>query len=281
MCDDESLNKLCPIMQAQNARIRGNSECFDVDNDVCTALSMLYNSKINFTFIIQEQLKKQIMPNNNVKVVLPPIIAPLGQPLIPVIIMPSPTSTTTTTTTTTTSSTTTTTPAPTTSTTTPITIITTTMKNLTLEQATQTEDQIMPNDLNILENLVNSTTPHTHIVEKHAANITALPPLLDGIAKVTETIEKLQESNKNMEEIHESLDIIENPTILEQTEYATVKYLEEINELQSEPDKILPNVLDDDSKSNSVHEEFPSVALADLDNAPQSLLIPEEPPENP
>ncbi|XP_054733180.1 leucine-rich repeat protein SHOC-2 [Anastrepha obliqua] len=64
------------------------------------------------------------------------------------------------------------------------------------------------------------------------------------------------------------------------TEYVTVEYIPNLDEFLP-GNRPSPNVLEEDSNSNSVHVEFPSVVLTELDNAPQSLLTPDEPPENP
>ena len=301
MCD-EILNELCPIMSAQDARIRGRSQCFDIDQEVCTVVPMLYTPIINLTLVLKQQLNKQIIPNPILQVVLPtnlllnnkpedmrqPIIAPLVKQ--PLIIAPSIAATTTST-----STTTTTTISPITSTT----ASTTTtphfenLPSMSDNNDKEIKEKLAENDLNIQENLVNSTTPH-HV--EVAVNVTSLPPLLESIiigkvteaqpdlpADVMENIEYKEPQTETVQStnINDTFGKIE-PQVLTQTEYATVKYLEDRNELNASQDKSsLTDVLDEDSNSNSVHEEFPSVVLADFDNAPQSLLIPEEPPENP
>lgn len=66
------------------------------------------------------------------------------------------------------------------------------------------------------------------------------------------------------------------------TEYATVEYIANMGNHDSHELVPPPDVLiDEDSKSNSIHEEYHTQVITDYDNAPQNLLQPDEPPENP
>ncbi|EDW73151.1 uncharacterized protein Dwil_GK17391 [Drosophila willistoni] len=84
MCE-VGLNEICRLMAAQDARIRGRSQCFENDQEVCTVLPMLY--KIDLPLLVTQLNEKQmIVPS---PILLPPIIATLGQPIInPVILAP-------------------------------------------------------------------------------------------------------------------------------------------------------------------------------------------------
>lgn len=83
MCDVR-LNELCRLMAVQEARIRGRSQCFENDQEVCTVLPMLY--KVDLPLMVTNlKLVPQLLKGN--EELLPPIIATLGQPLFnPVII---------------------------------------------------------------------------------------------------------------------------------------------------------------------------------------------------
>ncbi|KAH8375183.1 hypothetical protein KR200_000790 [Drosophila serrata] len=83
MCDVR-LNELCRLMAVQEARIRGRSQCFENDQEVCTVLPMLY--KVDLPLMVTNiKLVPSLLKGN--EELLPPIIATLGQPLInPVII---------------------------------------------------------------------------------------------------------------------------------------------------------------------------------------------------
>lgn len=69
------------------------------------------------------------------------------------------------------------------------------------------------------------------------------------------------------------------------TEYETVEYIPNVVLVPTPMPMPMPasksNLLDEDadSQSNSVHEEYPSVLLGDVEHAAQNLQIPEEPPE--
>ncbi|CAD7003956.1 unnamed protein product [Ceratitis capitata] len=113
LCDNR-LNELCPIMLKQETEIHGKSQCFESDQEVCTVLPMLFVN--NYPLLIPTQLSQQVLANakpvvivpllnptiNNADDVLPPLIAPLGNPIIKPLIIAAPLPTLTTTSTTTT-----------------------------------------------------------------------------------------------------------------------------------------------------------------------------------
>ncbi|KAM8709132.1 hypothetical protein ACLKA7_016013 [Drosophila subpalustris] len=102
MCDVR-LNELCRLMSAQEARIRGRSQCFENDQEVCTVLPMLYNIDYPLLMtklkigdsedakpLVQMLMPAPILIKSNDEL-LPPIIATLGQPPYnPVIIAAQP-----------------------------------------------------------------------------------------------------------------------------------------------------------------------------------------------
>lgn len=350
LCDNR-LNELCPIMLKQEARIRGKSQCFEIDQEVCTVLPMLFVN--NYPLIIPTQLSQQVLANakpivivpllnpplNTGDEVLPPLIAPLGKPIInPLIIAPMPTITATT------PSTTTTTTATTTTTITaeantnehvatleaPATTLDAATSTLETNETAVAEEPIVVANTSLGEVITTSsnstitTAPNTtedkpnavdfnnNTMETHAdAGVVAAldekaPTAVgDGIRGTLATAVVQEGTLQSAQAISELTKIVgapavvvaPPPTVLEEvladkllppeatslatlTEYATVEYIPNLDEFLpgNHPP---PNVLEEDSNSNSVHEEFPSVVLADLDNAPQSLLTPDEPPENP
>ncbi|XP_043646766.1 insulin-like growth factor-binding protein complex acid labile subunit [Drosophila teissieri] len=91
MCD-VGLNELCRLMAVQEARIRGRSQCFENDQEVCTVLPMLYN--VNLPIMVTNlKLAGREVPKPMVQVImpslikannelLPPLIATLGNPVL-------------------------------------------------------------------------------------------------------------------------------------------------------------------------------------------------------
>lgn len=91
MCD-VGLNELCRLMAVQEARIRGRSQCFENDQEVCTVLPMLYN--VNLPIMVTNlKLTGREVPKPMVRVIvpslikannelLPPLIATLGNPVL-------------------------------------------------------------------------------------------------------------------------------------------------------------------------------------------------------
>lgn len=246
---------------------------------------------------------------------LPPIIATLGQPLInPVIIAAQPpiplllatttpapvmefeskTNTTSTSITTTTSRTTTTTTTnpplinstvptvpdesveiaisemvTTTAPTTTTTSTTTPQPNDTLPVVLDIEEpNLTPNEAEVNTGHVNFTSAGSpglpsaieEVEDKKEAQVQLHPPLMEAVAdaeqpdRVADTVAR--------------------------TEYETIEYIPNVV-LPPTPPSSKSNLLeeDSDSQSNSVHEEYPSVLLGDLEHAAQNLQIPDEPPE--
>uniref|UniRef100_A0A0A1XBP7 Leucine-rich repeats and immunoglobulin-like domains protein 1 n=1 Tax=Zeugodacus cucurbitae TaxID=28588 RepID=A0A0A1XBP7_ZEUCU len=340
LCDNR-LNELCPIMLKQETRIRGKSQCFEIDQEVCTVLPMLFVN--NYPLIIPTQLSQQVLANakpvvivpllnpplNNGDEVLPPLIAPIIKPLL---IAPMPTLATTTpstTTTTTTTAATTTTTAATNANEQVATLEAPTstletnetdgavelheVPNTNLGEGVNTSTNITittaPNTTKNKPNAVdfNNNTMETHAVEadvsvdekSHSAADEVIRGALAAAAAQEGTLQSAQAISELTKIVGASAVVVAPPppAVLEEvsagkplppetaslappTEYATVEYIPNLDEFLP-GNRPPPNVLEEDSNSNSVHEEFPSVVLADLDNAPQSLLTPDEPPENP
>ncbi|TDG52941.1 hypothetical protein AWZ03_000484 [Drosophila navojoa] len=301
MCDVR-LNELCRLMIAQDARIRGRSQCFENDQEVCTVLPMLYNYDLPLLVtklkivdaedakpLVQMLVPSPILIKNNDEL-LPPIIATLGQPLInPVIIAAPPAvaptlllaaaattpppalgeaNTTNPTTTTTTSSTTSTTTTTTTTTTNPPTVI-----------AVTTPTPVNPIDM------VTTTAPTT------TTTSTTTPQPNDTLPVVLDIEEPTQMKPSQMNATDEAVELPPEPKAnpveqaeadtVAKTEYETVEYIPNVVLVPTPVPASKSNLLDEDadSQSNSVHEEYPSVLLGDVEHAAQNLQIPEEPPE--
>ncbi|XP_017863266.1 PREDICTED: leucine-rich repeat and death domain-containing protein 1 isoform X1 [Drosophila arizonae] len=299
MCDVR-LNELCRLMIAQDARIRGRSQCFENDQEVCTVLPMLYNYDLPLLVtklkivdaedakpLVQMLVPSPILIKNNDEL-LPPIIATLGQPLInPVIIAAPPAvaptlllaaaattpppvlgeANTTNPTTTTTSSTTS---AATT---------TTTTTNPPTVGAATTPTPANPMDV------VTTTAPTT------TSTSTTTPQPNDTLPVVLDIEEPNQMKPSQMNATDEAVELppepMPNPVeqaeadTVAKTEYETVEYIPNVVLVPTPVPASKSNLLDEDadSQSNSVHEEYPSVLLGDVEHAAQNLQIPEEPPE--
>ncbi|KAH8365885.1 hypothetical protein KR093_006907 [Drosophila rubida] len=294
MCDAR-MNELCPLMHAQEARIRGRAKCSEADQEVCTN-----------------------------KEELPPLIATLGQPLINPVILAAPpplplllssttaaapivelepeiNSTTTTTTTTESSTTTTnlppinsmtpaaaaapgvemvTTTAPTT-TTTMTTTPTSTSTTTTTTTSTTTpqpvvlaikEPNMVANEAQLSGEYVNATVEFPLSSQEQAKS--------EGAQDVEEEqLLQLQPPLVAAVEVEQQHERIASDTVAK-TEYETVDYIPNVV-VRPTPPPSKSNLLEDDadSQSNSVHEEYPSGLLGDIEHAAQNLQIPEEPPE--
>ncbi|EDW17786.1 insulin-like growth factor-binding protein complex acid labile subunit [Drosophila mojavensis] len=298
MCDVR-LNELCRLMIAQDARIRGRSQCFENDQEVCTVLPMLYNYDLPLLVtklkivdaedakpLVQMLVPSPILIKNNDEL-LPPIIATLGQPLInPVIIAAPPAvaptlllaaaattpppvlgeANTTNPTTTTTSSTTSTT-------------TTTTTTNPPTVGAATTPTPANPMDM------VTTTAPTT------TTTSTTTPQPNDTLPVVLDIEEPNQMKPSQMNATDEAVELPPEPKpnpveqaeadTVAKTEYETVEYIPNVVLVPTPVPASKSNLLDEDadSQSNSVHEEYPSVLLGDVEHAAQNLQIPEEPPE--
>ncbi|XP_030380110.1 podocan [Scaptodrosophila lebanonensis] len=311
MCDVR-LNELCRLMMAQDARIRGRSQCFENDQEVCTVLPMLYKIELPLLIaklktgeaedakpVMQVLVPSPLLLNNNADELLPPIIATLSQPLIiaPPVATTTPSAdvlvnkvdadvednATTTTASTTMKSTTTITPVTSTipaATKAPIIaaeILTTTPPTTTTT--------ITPTPTTISE--LNETLPVVLDIEEPNPNVTPSEDSRRPIADRPNATASINEPSRIEEQT-----LLEPPppvvtTAEEQhdrvadtvakTEYETIEYIPNLVQpaiaAPTPPSKT--NLLEEDSQSNSVHEAM----LSDLEHAAQSLQIPEEPPE--
>ncbi|XP_037936464.1 podocan-like [Teleopsis dalmanni] len=316
MCD-QRLNELCQMMQRQNASIRGSSQCFTNKKEVCSALEELYKSYPSFLLqniditntkeLMEVIIPRLINPDEN----LPPIITPLGKAVIntpPIIktitktvFIPSPsaltTTTTSTTSTTTTTTTTTTTPAPTTTS-------TAEQENINIES--EGNENTQNETPKLTESSIDINNNNTH-----NQGITMLPIGADFTTTTSKTITNFDMDIYINESKHINTPVVfnideasiittnltnstnpilnENDTIaasenaeapsVSKSGYATVEYIPNSGNFLSSNNAV--NALVEETNSNSVHEEYHSVILADLDGAPKSILILKEPPENP
>lgn len=236
--------------------------------------------------LVQMLVPSPILIKNNDEL-LPPIIATLGQPLInPVIIAAPPAvaptlllaaaattpppvlgeANTTNPTTTTTSSTTSTT-------------TTTTTTNPPTVGAATTPTPANPMDM------VTTTAPTT------TTTSTTTPQPNDTLPVVLDIEEPNQMKPSQMNATDEAVELPPEPKpnpveqaeadTVAKTEYETVEYIPNVVLVPTPVPASKSNLLDEDadSQSNSVHEEYPSVLLGDVEHAAQNLQIPEEPPE--
>ncbi|XP_052846435.1 insulin-like growth factor-binding protein complex acid labile subunit [Drosophila gunungcola] len=333
MCDVR-LNELCRLMAVQEARIRGRSQCFENDQEVCTVLPMLY--KVDLPIMVtnlklggredakpvMQMLVPQLIKANDE--LLPPIISTLGNPvligttLINPVISPLPVpllltttppppplplplpvepeveknesttanpvatssteeTTTSTTTTTRTTTTTTTTSASTTTTEasspviTPTEVITTTAPTTTTTSTTTPK----PNEtLPVIVELQEPNPPGTPLNQtvvvdgaQDKADALVPPAVQDPLQQELEREREKRERDLERDLDHEAV---------AKTEYETVEYIPNLVQPPVGSEALTPppskaNALEEDSESvhsNSVHAEYP-----------QSLQIPEEPPE--
>ncbi|KAH8302889.1 hypothetical protein KR044_011664 [Drosophila immigrans] len=342
MCDVR-LNELCPLMHAQEARIRGRSKCFEADQEVCTVLPMLYKlelppwmMKLNIGEtegakpIVQMLLPSPLLIKT--KEELPPIIATLGQPLINPVILAAPpplplllssttaaapivepepeiNSTTTTTTSESLTSTTTTTSLPLISSTTPeaaapslelstTEMVTTTAPTTTTTMTTTTSSTTTPQtsdglpvvldieEPNLVPNEAQLNPEHVNATVDSSAVEFPIP----GELPVGHAVEQPKSEGTEEEQLLQLQPPLVAPDEVEhheriadtvaKTEYETVDYIPNVV-VRPTPPSSKSNLLeeDSDSQSNSVHEEYPSVLLGDMEHAAQNLQIPEEPPE--
>uniref|UniRef100_A0A6P4G0I8 TLR4 interactor with leucine rich repeats n=1 Tax=Drosophila rhopaloa TaxID=1041015 RepID=A0A6P4G0I8_DRORH len=330
MCDVR-LNELCRLMAVQEARIRGRSQCFENDQEVCTVLPMLYKVDLPIMVtslklggredakpVMQMLLPQLIKANEDL---LPPIISTLGNPLIigntlinPVISpMPPPlllatkppplplplplpvepevqknesttaapvTTSSTEEPTTTTTSTTTTTPSPTTTTTSttteassqvgPTEVITTTPPTTTTTSTTTPKpNETLPVIVELQEPNPLGTLPlnQTDVDGTQDKGAALVPPAVQDPLQHELEREKERERDLERDLDHEAV---------AKTEYETVEYIPNLVQPPVGSEALTPppskaNALEEDSESvhsNSVHAEYP-----------QSLQIPEEPPE--
>ncbi|XP_022214179.2 leucine-rich repeat-containing G-protein coupled receptor 6 [Drosophila obscura] len=309
MCDVR-LNELCRLMAVQDARIRGRSQCFENDQEVCTVLPMLY--KIDLPLLmtnlkiaggedakpVVQMLVPTLLKSNDE--LLPPIIATLGQPLINSVIIgtagvgPLPPLLTTTTTT----------PWPVqleselerneTATTTPIppttssTSTTTTAATPTPTTTTTTDSQLAATEL------VTTTAPTTTTTSTTTPKPNeTLPIILDieepNVVPHADPMPINDTGNAGVElpnvpkEADEAVPPVPVDPLLEhnherdldhesvaKTEYETVEYI---------PNLVQPPPTPPPSKTNVLEEDSDSLANSVHAESAQSLQVPEEPPE--
>ncbi|XP_017066753.1 insulin-like growth factor-binding protein complex acid labile subunit [Drosophila eugracilis] len=293
MCDT-GLNELCPLMAVQEARIRGRSQCFENDQEVCTVLPMLY--KVDLPIMVTNlkiggrddakpvmQMLVPIKTNDNT---LPPIIATLQvissipppillttttpPPPLPLPVQPeaekieSTTANPVTTTSTESSTTTTTTTESTTE------MITTTPPTTTTTSTTTPKpNETLPVIVELQEaNLTGTQLNQTDLDVAHDEADALVPPVVHD--SLQQELERERERDLDRDLDHEAV---------AKTEYETVEYIPNLVQPPIGNDALTPppskaNALEEDSESvhsNSVHAEYPHAA--------QSLQIPEEPPE--
>ncbi|XP_017039601.1 insulin-like growth factor-binding protein complex acid labile subunit [Drosophila ficusphila] len=317
MCDVR-LNELCRLMAVQEARIRGRSQCFENDQEVCTVLPMLY--KVDLPIMVtnlklggredakpvMQMLVPQLIKSNDE--LLPPIIATLGNPVIigtalvnPVISpLPPPLLLTTTT------------PTPPLplpvepeaeriESTTANAVITTTTKETTTTTSTSTttesSSQVAPTEVITTTapttTTTSTTTPKPNetlpvIVELQEPNSPGNPSNQTDVdaVKVEEAVlvppageDPLQQELERERERERELERDLDHEAVAKTEYETVEYIPNLVQPPVASDSLTPPP----SKANALEEDSESVhsnsVHAEYPHAAQSLQIPEEPPE--
>lgn len=272
-------------------RIRLRTKCFEGYEDVCKNRQFVLVVPSND---LTQQVIPVILPSTDLlkkaDTLLPPLFAPLGgqgniKPLIlaPAIQILEPTTPTTTTTTMAATSTT-----PTTTESPPITTLTPSLPAMQSNETILHINETTHNETVVTVFQLNENIENLHRASK-VPTLTQPPETLSVQTTTGEfhhvhpTTLKPSILVLNMEDTAPSV-IPSNASIAAQsqnvpkTEYATVEYT------PNSPDVAVPApnlLIDDDSKSNSIHGEFHTKVLTDIDNAPQSLLQPDEPPENP
>ncbi|EDV97032.1 leucine-rich repeat and death domain-containing protein 1 [Drosophila grimshawi] len=303
MCD-VGLNEICRLMAAQDARIRGRSQCFENDQEVCTVLPMLY--KIDLPLIVKigdaenpkmQMIVPSLIPIKNSEELLPPYIKRLGQPIINPLIIPAVVVTTppplapvlqlhvaldnsnaTSTTTTTPATTTTTTVAAAAATTTvtpsAVEMVTTTAPTTTSTTTTTPQpNDTLPVVLDIEEpNLTTANEAPGEAGAGHSNATAAGLPIEQQLDEQKRNMEKdqLEQQQQQQGQLQPPLE-----EEVAKTEYETVDYIPNVVLAPTSPSsKSNLLELDTDSQSNSV-------LLGDLEveQAAQNLQKPEEPPE--
>ncbi|BFF97785.1 leucine-rich repeat-containing G-protein coupled receptor 6 [Drosophila madeirensis] len=315
MCDVR-LNELCRLMAVQDARIRGRSQCFENDQEVCTVLPMLY--KIDLPLLmtnlkigggedakpVVQMLVPTLLKTN--EELLPPIIATLGQPLInPVIIGtaavgPLPPLLTTSTTTTTT-----TTPLPVplesellerneTATTTPMPPTTST----TTTAATPTTTGTTPSSQLAATELVTTTAPTTTTTSTTTPKPNETLPIILDIEEpnvvphadplpINDTGNAGVELHNVPKEADEAVPppvAVEDPLLEHDHEHERDLDHESVAKTEYETVEYIPNLVQPPptpppSKTNVLEEDSDSQANSVHAESAQSLQVPEEPPE--
>lgn len=309
------LDEYCPLMQNTEKRIRLRTKCFEAYEELCKTRQ--YILMLPPSVDLGQQVIPVIVPSSELLKqadnILPPLFAPLTggganiQPLIikaPAIkLIEAPASlalptltqaaaaTTTTTTTTTTSTTTTTTPAPIISGNSVNSLLASpTVKSLKQLVAPDTMNETNDNETLHQSYEMQTTTEHVKIIEEVTKK---LPPTnevplegAEGLSGDNISTQKPSILVVNIDDADAS-NVASNPVV--DSEYATVvEYIPNPEKsspqvVETEPPQPPPPdvLIDEDSKSNAIHEEYHTKILADYGSAPQNLLQPDEPPENP
>lgn len=309
------LDEYCPLMKNTDKQIRLRTKCFETYEEMCQ--SRQYILMLPSVNLSQQQVIPVIVPSTELLKkadnLLPPLFAPLAggganiKPLIitpaikiveaPVITIPLTTTSTTTSTTTTT-----TTPAPITTThatdTTNIPTINTPLFDSTT--ATPLKEEQPLNETNDNETLKQSmeitngkAMPNNDNdkIETATIHMPALNATLEGDVVTPEIQQESVVTQKpailvvNIDNAATSDTIPSNPVV--ESKYSTVEYIANLEKvvapIEAEPPQQPPPdvLIEEDSKSNAIHEEYHNNVMTDYGSAPQNLLQPDEPPENP
>ncbi|XP_005190805.2 leucine-rich repeats and immunoglobulin-like domains protein 1 [Musca domestica] len=310
------LDEYCPLMKNTEKQIRLRTKCFETYEEMCQ--SRQYILMLPSVNLSQQQVIPVIVPSTELLKkadnLLPPLFAPLaggGANIKPLIITPTikiveapvitiPLTTTSTTTSTTTTSTTT--PAPITTThaidATNNPIINTPLSDSTT--ATPVKEEQLLNETNDNETLKQSmeiTNGKAMLnndddkIETATIHMPALNATLEGDVVTPEIQQESVVTQKpailvvNIDNAATSDTIPSNPVV--ESKYSTVEYIANLEKvvapIEAEPPQQPPPdvLIEEDSKSNAIHEEYHNNVMTDYGSAPQNLLQPDEPPENP
>lgn len=312
MCDVR-LNELCRLMAVQEARIRGRSQCFENDQEVCTVLPMLY--KVDLPIVVAnlkiggredakpvvQMLVPSLLKGN--EELFPPIIATLGQPLInPVIIgsaiVPSLP------------------PLPLLTTTPPPPVVTTTEKEVriadsptvspapTSNTTTTTTTTTTPSAQVAPTEIVTTTAPTTTTTSTTTPNPNETLPVIVEIqeseAHEANPINNTENADPGIDvKPEEDLEVVVPPLtvgdpIHDEREKERQRENESEDELKHDLDQesvakteyetveFIPNLVQPPGKANALEEDSDAQSNsvhAEYPHAAQSLQIPEEPPE--
>uniref|UniRef100_A0A1A9WD08 Uncharacterized protein n=1 Tax=Glossina brevipalpis TaxID=37001 RepID=A0A1A9WD08_9MUSC len=288
------LEEFCPVMLDPERRVRLRTKCFEVYEDLCKMLIVLPPKSI--IPLLNDQLKRKADE------LLPPLLTPLGQqPSIktshivssinlletPNLDMDATTisSATSTSTSTTTSTTTTTT------TTTPATVPADLLQHIEIKSTTPGGGSLTTTTTTPIPTPLISVYNFDH-VRKSEEKLRSIPIKHDNNNDNNneETLESEHNTTPSILVFNiaepQAKQIAINPKIspIPKAEYSTMEYIPAVNNVgnQESPVPHPANVLtNENSQVNSLHEDYHSKVLPNIDNAPQSLLIPEDPPENP
>uniref|UniRef100_A0A1I8PFR5 LRRCT domain-containing protein n=1 Tax=Stomoxys calcitrans TaxID=35570 RepID=A0A1I8PFR5_STOCA len=307
------LDEYCPLMQNTEKRLRLRTKCFEAYEELCKSRQYILMLPPSVD-LSQQQVIPVIVPSTELLKkadnLLPPLFAPLGggganiQPLIiapaikiieaPVLSLPSTTTatistSTTSTSTTTTTTTTTTTPSPVE----PLLTVTPLQQLESADKLSETNENETSNNKpadtsniqTVTENLIAETTTNLSVRnasagEADSEQVIVVPDdIVDPVQKPAILVVNIDDEATS--------NVASNPVV--ESEYATVEYIPtaekpspHVMEIEQQPQHPPADVLiDEDSKSNAIHEDYHAKVLADYGTAPQNLLQPDEPPENP